>query len=485
MKQLNNVAIAAERSLLNCLMQKPSLILDIDGNCITDDIFSSILTRCIYNGIRKIAEDSLSDESRLIDETVLEDRIKSEYSSFYKHQSDEFYDMIKTIKNSQCAEGELSEYIRIIVTESYKNKAIVALKTLEKSLDGIDNPIDIINTVESKIFEFTNGLVSSNGVEQMSAGIDNFLTAKIEQAKAGLVDVGISSGYKNYDMVIGGGYRKGTINVIAARAKVGKSWWAINAALNAAKNNIPSLYLDTELSKDYQLTRSLAILSGVGLNDIDKASFCSDKNKVDKILEAKKKMESIPFDYVEIRGWTLQQQVSCIRRWITKKVGKNGQGKYNPCLIILDYLKLMDPSDKGYDTKEWEALGYRMSALHDLMGDYDASMVMLAQQNRDGTSKEDSTTISGSDRIIWLCDSFGMLINKTYVEIAAEKAKAESLGTNKKISNMRIKVTEARFGSGTQDKYIGMYNSVKDPRLKDTEKTGLFEEIGMEVPIID
>jgi len=58
---------------------------------------------------------------------------------------------------------------------------------------------------------------------------------------------GIPTGFPRYDSCIGGGFRRGTVNVVGARPKVGKSTFCLNVAKNVSFAGIPVLYLDTEM----------------------------------------------------------------------------------------------------------------------------------------------------------------------------------------------------------------------------------------------
>ena len=124
-----------------------------------------------------------------------------------------------------------------------------------------------------------------------------------------------------------------------------------------------------------------------------------------------------------------------------------------------------------------------MRALHDLMRDYGGSMLALAQQNRSGTESEDATTISGSDRIIWLCDNFTILAKKSDAEITASIANAEdNFEAEKTLTNMKLIVAECRHGPGTQGRHIGLYIDAKDPRVRKEDVTCRIIEKTLEMP---
>lgn len=476
----------AVENLLAILAANRDVILDIDNIVIDDTCLESSIDRCIYGAIKNISESSKFDDgNKDINETILEEKVANLFPAIYESLGEKIGERISAIKSLVANHKEIKEYLRIISACAYKAKSKDLLSDLYKKIITLDNAPDVISTLENTVFEFTNKVITNTTVSLLGDYVDEFISEKLENLKNNVIDTGIKTGFSFYDKAIGDGLKEGTINVVGARSKMGKSFLGANIAINVSRQGIPVLYLDTELTRKRQMSRFLSIMSAVPMKPIERGTiFAQDTEARRNVLLVKDEFKKLPLSYIEIHGWNINQQVSCIRRWLSRTVGKDDKGKYKKCLIILDYLKLMDPSEKGFDMKEWEVLGYRMTALHDLMGQYGASMFMLVQQNRDGVDKEDSTTVSGSDRIIWLCDSFSILMNKTYSEIAAEKAQQEAKGTKDNIGNMRIKVSESRDGPGTQNKYISVYADIKNTRLREDETNAKFTEIGLEVPLI-
>ena len=70
-----------------------------------------------------------------------------------------------------------------------------------------------------------------------------------------------------------GGFRRGAVDLIGARAKCGKSTLADNVALSIADRGTPVLILDTEMSQEDHWNRLLANISGVAINDISSSKF--------------------------------------------------------------------------------------------------------------------------------------------------------------------------------------------------------------------
>ena len=72
------------------------------------------------------------------------------------------------------------------------------------------------------------------------------------------------------------------------------------------------------------------------------------------------------------------------------------------------------------DLKEFQLLGFMMTALHNFAVRYNLPILGFIQLNRDGITKESTDAASGSDRIIWLCSNFSIYKEKSDEEIAKD-----------------------------------------------------------------
>ena len=104
----------------------------------------------------------------------------------------------------------------------------------------------------------------------MFEDVEEYLT---ELAEDPVDQIGIATGFSRYDFAIGGGLRRGTVNVIGARPKTGKTLLADNMGVHIARQGIPVLNLDTEMRKEDHQNRLMAMLAGVEINDIETGSF--------------------------------------------------------------------------------------------------------------------------------------------------------------------------------------------------------------------
>lgn len=307
-------------------------------------------------------------------------------------------------------------------------------------ITGNESLSHILSIAEDKVFDFTS-LLDDNDDEpsKFGDGIADYVQYLEENP---VNQLGISTGFSVYDVCIGGGLRPGTVNIIAARTKVGKSILANNIAYHIAKNlNVPVLNLDTEMTKEDQICRILAMMSDVEINMIETGKFVDTPDLKNKIKKASEELKTIPYYHKSIAGKSFEEQISIMRRWLVKEVGMNDDGTAKSCIIVYDYLKLMNSGDIKHGLKEYQMLGFMMSTLHNFSVRYKLPIFALMQLNRDGIIKETTDVASGSDRITWLASNFTIFKNKSDEEIAEDGINA---------GNKKLVPVITRHGAGLQ-----------------------------------
>lgn len=288
-------------------------------------------------------------------------------------------------------------------------------RQIEEGLMSVtgDEPIaSILNLLENPVFEFSLAL---NNNDEAPKNLGEDMQAYVEYLAANPIkQVGLPTGYKLLDTAIGGGLRKGGVTTVGARSGIGKSTYGMNVGLNLAcgfeyeygKFNkvepVPVLYLDTEMGSDDHKLKNLANISNVVIDNIETGQFGLKPDELNRVREAAKKLENIPYDVKSIAGQPFEETLAIMRRWIKKRVGLDSNGKAKNCLIIFDYIKLMDSSGLSSHLTEFQALGFIMTGLHNFAVKYQIPILCFVQLNRDGIDKEDASATSGSDRIVWL-----------------------------------------------------------------------------------
>jgi replicative DNA helicase len=309
-------------------------------------------------------------------------------------------------------------------------------------VNGSESLSSIIGIAEEVIFNFTSKI--SNDGESAPAPISSNIDDYMEFLQSNKVDqIGIPTGFPVYDKAIGGGLRRGTVNVIAARPKVGKTLLSDNMGYYiASKLQIPVLNMDTEMTKEDHIHRILAMSSEIELSKIETGKFSDTPSSLSKIKSSIEELKASKLFHKSIAGKAFDEQLSIMRRWLIKEVGLNDDGTAKDCVIFYDYLKLMDSAGISQDMKEYQVLGFMMTALHNFAIQYKVPILAFIQLNRDGITKESTDTASGSDRIIWLCSNFTIFKRKSDEEIAEDGSDA---------GNRKLVPLISRHGGGLDD----------------------------------
>ena len=325
-------------------------------------------------------------------------------------------------------------------------------------VDGDETVTEIVSIPETQIQNTVLKYIreDNSSTKLIGQDLDDYLTLLKANEET---EPGISSGYPIYDRAIGGGFRRGAVDLIGARAKCGKSTLADNVAVSIADRKIPVLILDTEMSQEDHWNRLLANFSGISINNISSSKFNKEKQLVDNVEEAAEKIKDIPYHYISVAGRAFDEILGITRRWLFKHVGYNDEGRMNECLIIYDYLKLMTSESISNNIAEFQALGFQITQLHNFCVEYDVPCLAFVQLNRDGITRESEDVISGSDRLIWLCTSFSIFKARTQEEVAEE-----SIGNR---VNRRLIPVVARHGPGLDGDSIFMRMTGELARLEE------------------
>ena len=328
-------------------------------------------------------------------------------------------------------------------------------------IDGDESINEITSIPETDLQKITLKYLreDNSSTKLIGENIDNYLQLIISNQEK---EPGISTGYPIFDTAIGGGLRRGAVDLIGARAKAGKSTLADNVALDITKRGIPVLVLDTEMGQEDHWNRLLANISGIPINDIASSKFNKDPEQVKKIEEASEVLKEIPYHYISVAGRPFDEILGITRRWLFKEVKYNNEGRMNECLVIYDYMKLMTSDSISGNIAEYQALGFQITQLVNFCVEYDIPCLSFVQLNRDGITKETEDAISGSDRLIWLCTSFSIFKARTEEEI-----NEENVGRH---ANRRLVPIVSRHGPGSPGKG-GIYMNMRGELAK-------LEEIG-------
>lgn len=437
----------AERLVISCLVDHGEKVLfEIDGVCGAEDFYNPE-NRHIYDVVKKLVIDHKTVKPSL---TEIVSHVDADLKTKY-----DIPDYLSAILVDKVPPENIKKYClsikRFAIARKLRTGMLDSIVNLG-NISGEERVMEIIGMAEKPIINISNAVFSQQSdVEDLSGQLENYLSNIVNNPNP---HRGIPSGFPIWDAAIGGGLRGPGVHLVCARAKVGKSYMALNIANNVTALNVPVLYLDTELTKEMILGRWLALLSGVPTDMIETGEFLKNPANLSKIREvtAEAATNHKNFHYINISGKDHTEWLSIIRRWITTKVGFDKDGKTKDCLIILDYIKTTDTSQLSETVKEFQYLGQIITDLHNICVAYNVPMLSFGQLNRDGINNDDQGAVGGSDRLVALCSSL------TYIRIKNEEDFADDPKPN---GDRKLIVVCSRFGRGLQNgEYVNLITNL-------------------------
>jgi len=154
-----------------------------------------------------------------------------------------------------------------------------------------------------------------------------------------------STGWRELDDVLFGGFNRGELSLFIAPSNVGKSIFLQNITVNWKNMGLNVVYLTLEMSEDLIALRMDAMNTGLDTRSIIKdPSYASSiiKNQKDKSVKNK---GNIFIKYMPTAATT----VNDIKAYIKEFEIQNG---YRPDAIVIDYLDLLYPSIKSIDISD-------------------------------------------------------------------------------------------------------------------------------------
>jgi len=457
----NLVDVGAERAVLSGLIQYGIDAYVEVADIISHGTFGNSNNQILYQCIEKIIENN----SEVDLPSILSTAAQLNFSDVIN--SDQELKYIKSLFDFPVKQNNVFNFAIQIKKYEFARRIKTLTGKIHRDIDdisGTESVDEILSMLENPVMDFLREDDGGEKPEKIGEGIEEYLEF-LQENKCDII--GVPTGFNRYDEAIGGGLRRKCVDLVSARPKVGKSVFADNVALNVSSGGIPVLVLDTEMSKEDHLNRIIANMSGIPINEIATGQFVDDDEKNQRVHEAVKHLESIPYSYVSVAGKPFEQILNIIKRWVIQEVRTDEFGRTNECVVVYDYLKLMSSNSITNNIQEYQALGFQITSLHNLCVKFDIPCLSFVQLNRDGITKESTDAVSGSDRLIWLCTSFSIFKNKSPEELAEDGPNA---------GNRKLVPIVARHGAGLDDgNYINMSMQGEYARLTELKTRNEFK----------
>ena len=246
------------------------------------------------------------------------------------------------VVNTVPLAGNVAKYADIVKRMSLLRRLILAATHIAAiGYEAPDDIDDVIETCEKEIFAVTN-----ERVETTFRPIDELLTAgwkhleELYERQEHLT--GVTTGWSELDRLLAGLHR-GDLVILAARPSVGKTAFALNLAVNAARSGVAVGVFSLEMAAEQLVMRILSSESRVDGQKLRTGRLSDSDWK--PLMDAMGRLDGCDLHVDDTAALSIMELRAKARRMFRGK--KDG-------LIIVDYLQLMQPSARRSENRQVE-----------------------------------------------------------------------------------------------------------------------------------
>ncbi|MGI6171596.1 MAG: replicative DNA helicase [Butyricicoccus sp.] len=357
-------AAEAEQAVIGSMLIDPSCIPDIIEMLRPEDFYTEE-NRRIFETIF-----SMFTNSQRIDAVTVLNELK--LNGIYDEAGGRAY-LAQVMEITPTAAG-VREYAQIIRDKSMLREIAAAASDIETmAYEGAGEAGDIAEAAEQKIYAVRHGR-EVRGLSHIKSVIMDVYSRLDELSRSDSGLPGLPTGYPELDRQLTG-LNKSDLILIAARPGMGKTAFALNLALNAAKKSEKDVVLfQLEMSKDQLASR---LLSQEALIDSQKLKTGElDPDDWVKIARASNRLAKTHI-YVDDNPAVTVAEIKAKCRRLGDNLG----------LIVIDYLQLMQ-SGKRTENRVNEIAEISRS-MKIMAKELDVPVICLSQLSRAVEKRED------------------------------------------------------------------------------------------------
>lgn len=352
------------------------------------------------------------------------------------------YEYLTSIARLSVSDENFDIILQNVLETSTKFKLYLTLEKqlsflMENAKAGADSA-SIIGRVENSILDLSTASKAIKEPKDIAVGlVDLFDERRKNEIKYSGIDTGFPILTRQIDGMV-----PGTLMIVAARKKMGKSSFLMNMAAHIAYiEKYPTLYIDTEMTFNQFRDRLIASMTGVEERVIKHGGYTDEQYRV-LVQKCLKYIKDGYLFHEYMPGYSVDKVVALYKKF---KI------KHNIGFGVFDYLKEPDSSSLDRQRKEYQILGDVTTKLKDLAGELEIPFLTAVQLNR-------QHDVADSDRIARYGDIVAFWQNRT----EEEKERGKQYGTHKLV------IKDTRRGGSTSEAGIGYHFFKSRLKIKET-----------------
>lgn len=457
-----------QQKLLTALLKFPQEWLSVRSFFSEDDVLDGDYKDSLVLSIIRQAIEKGED----VDANIIAQRI--ERMSLRTETDMSLPEYVLALGKRNCAQGLTLKLAKELKKLSLRRELAATGEAIKAKMESLDQSASYTEILEAsdeiynrKVNHFElDGDVPVDLYSQMEFIVE-------DRGNNPITEFGMMGPFPTLNKIYGSLVRPGNIGVVCARAKTGKTSWALDYCTHLADNyDCVILHLDNgEMSQEELIFRQCAALSGVKLHYIETGKWRKNAEMVERIRAVWPRVKKLKdkFFYYCVAGMSPDEMCSLAEKFYYSVVGRGKE-----MTISFDYLKTTGLLEKGMN--EWQIVGEMVDGFKKLIakkilfeGKPKVGVLTYVQANRTGITKnkkadavvDDESVVALSDRISHFCSHLMYLRKKTPDELMNE---GPQFGTHKLICFVARHLGEdvaghlepVKVGDELKDNYINL-----------------------------
>lgn len=270
-----------------------------------------------------------------------------------------------------------SRYAEIVRAKAYRRSVIESAHSiLEYAYSDTGDDDEVRALVEQKL---TDIIAGTPGVQEAPPTVGDLYLDFVDDLEAVQEGkkTGLPYGFMDLDTLTSG-MQPGNVTVVAAQSGMGKSTFALNAAVAAAKTGAPVMFSSLEMSETELMQKIAAAEGKIALHHLTHQGGLTQDGWDTVMRLGPELFQKLPLRVYRPDGATLGDIASAARA-----CARNGGLK----LLVVDYLQLIEVEQSRNSTRE-QAVASVSRGLKNLSVQLDCHVIALSQLNDDGMMRE-------------------------------------------------------------------------------------------------
>ncbi len=363
-------SIEAEEALLGSIFINPNVIGDVVDIVTSEDFYKNNYKIIFFEMVKAY------NTGKIIDVLLIIESLKKLNLIDEIGGEDIIYDLTEVVPTAANA----INYAQIIKDKSVQRQLInIGEKIVKMAMRGYEEIDTMLDKSESMIFKIAESKQKKDIVP-----LSELVQTKVSQMDTysetkGRV-TGISSGFSRYDNITSG-FHGSDLLILAARPAMGKTAFALNLAINVARQGKSVLIYSLEMGNEQLFDRLVASESKIRLKALKDSTMTSEE--LVNLGNGLGRLSEMPI-YISDSSSVNMLEIKATARRL------RAEGKLD--FMLIDYLQLISPSENSRKSREQEISEISRS-LKILAKELNIPIVTLSQLSRGVEQRVDKRPI--------------------------------------------------------------------------------------------